>query len=73
MISFVSVEFLEANKFEKIRFADGMFWIRRCHNDVFVQVSEDLLTVTNFEFGWVDDVDNLEALVYILSQYKDIK
>lgn len=72
-MTFLNVGFLEANHFRKTEFPDGIYWIRACHDEVFVQVTDDLRTATTFEFGHIEDIDSLGELEYILSKYQDVK
>lgn len=37
------------------QYPDGFFWVRRVHDELFIQVPEHITNVTLYQDGWVDD------------------
>lgn len=67
----LTVDFLVESGFSLEQYPDGKFWIKRYSgNDYFIQVSEDLKSITDAEDGWYEELTESE-LVDIITGNKD--
>lgn len=37
------------------QYPDGLFWVRRVHDELFIQVRENITDVSLYQDGWVDN------------------
>jgi len=67
----LTAEFLSESGFSLEQYPDGKFWIKRYKgDDYFIQVSEDLKSISDYEVGWVEKLTESE-LVDIITGNKD--
>jgi hypothetical protein len=67
----VSVEFLETNGFTLTQYPDGLFWVRRAHEELLLQLNESRTRATLYDNGWVEDYLTVEEVQSTINQFND--
>lgn len=68
----ITVEWLKEQGFELKKYPDGMFWLLRAHEDLFIQADEALTNFSVYQDGWVDDNLTTNEVYLAVEQIKSV-
>jgi len=68
----ITADWLKREGFELKKYPDGMFWLLRAHEDLFIQADEALTNFSVYQNGWVDNKLTEEEVYKAVHQIKNL-
>lgn len=72
MSNHLTPEFLATHGFRKKQFPDGFYWVRHYTSEYFLQASEDLTDLTEFDNAWIEELTADEFFATIMRHERAI-